>query len=255
MNLPLNFEEWSLRMAMIEEFTQSGNWLFRWRSYLPVILLVIVMSAMFFHRHLLSGNAWLWSISCLLISAIGELIRIYVVGHSADNTSGRNTKEQIADTVNTTGAYSLMRHPLYFANFLMWIGLGLFTRMWWINILFCLGYWIYYERIMFAEESFLRDKFGDAYLEYSKKTPPFFPLYLSRWQSPKLNFRWKKAIRQEISSFYALIFSFTILTVYRNFLILHKFFLSRTWMIFFISGTVIYLILRFLKKQTRTLQD
>ncbi len=242
-------------MAMIEEFRDTGNWLFRWRSYLPVVLILVVMICMFFRRQTMIQNPWQWNLFCVVISAIGEAIRMYVVGHSADNTSGRNTKKQVADAINVTGAYSMIRHPLYFANFLMWLGLGLFTRMWWINIIFCLGYWLYYERIMFAEESFLREKFGEAYLEYSKTTPPFLPLYWSRWQSPSLKFRWKKALRQEISSFYAMIISFVVLVIYQNYLVLHIFSLSLSWIIFFSIGTVIYLVLRFLKKKTNVLSN
>jgi protein-S-isoprenylcysteine O-methyltransferase Ste14 len=242
-------------MALSEEFTRTGNWLFRWRSYLPVVLLVVVMIAMFTARKDMIQNQWPWSLLCLFISALGEAIRIFVVGYSADNTSGRNTKKQIADVLNTTGAYSLIRHPLYFANFLMWLGLGLFTRMWWINVVFSLCYWLYYERIMYAEESFLRDKFGAAYLEYSKTTPPFLPLFWSRWQTPSLKFRWKKVLRKELSSFYAMIISFFILALYRNYLIFHTIILSRSWVLFFLIGTLLYLVLRFLKKKTNVLSS
>jgi protein-S-isoprenylcysteine O-methyltransferase Ste14 len=240
-------------MALIEEFTKTGNWLFRWRSYLPIVLIIIVMISMYFHRNDMIQNPWQWNVFCLLLSAIGEVTRMYVVGHSPDNTSGRNTKKQIADVLNTTGAYSLIRHPLYFANFLMWLGLGLFTRMWWINVVFCLGYWLYYERIMFAEESFLRNKFADTYLEYSKITPPFLPIFWKRWQSPGLKFRWKKVLRKELSSFYAMVLSFVILVVYQNYLVLHRFTISRSWVILFVIGTMIYIALRILKKCTKVL--
>jgi protein-S-isoprenylcysteine O-methyltransferase Ste14 len=240
-------------MAMIEELRDTGNWLFRWRGYLPIVLIAVVMIAMYLSKDNIIQNPWQWSVFCIFISSLGEAIRMYVVGHSPDNTSGRNTKKQIADVLNTSGAYSLMRHPLYFANFLMWLGLGLFTRMWWINVVFCLSYWLYYERIMFAEEAFLREKFGEAYLDYSKTTPPFLPVYWNRWQIPSLSFRWKKVFRKELSSFYAMIISFVILALYQNYLVLHTLILSRFWIIFFITGTLLYLVLRFLKKKTKVL--
>lgn len=111
-------------MALIEEFTKTGNWLFRWRSYLPVVLISLVMFSMYLNRAALLPGNWQWAAICLFISSVGEGIRIFVVAHSASRTSGRNVKRQIAESLNTTGAYSLIRHPLYFANFLMWIGLG-----------------------------------------------------------------------------------------------------------------------------------
>ena len=33
-------------MALREELRKQGNWLFRWRSYLPLIMIVIVLLAM-----------------------------------------------------------------------------------------------------------------------------------------------------------------------------------------------------------------
>ena len=33
------------------------------------------------------------------------------------NTSGRNTHDQVADSLNTSGIYSIVRHPLYVGNF------------------------------------------------------------------------------------------------------------------------------------------
>lgn len=117
-------------MALQEEFENSGVWLFRWRSYLPLAL-------------------------------IG--IRIFTIGHTSKRTSGRNTKRQIADTLNTTGIYSVVRHPLYLGNFFMFLGVMLFAHLWWLLLIYILVFWLYYERIMFAEEAFLRKNFGDEY--------------------------------------------------------------------------------------------
>jgi len=83
---------------------------------------------------------------------LGLFIRAYAVGHTPANTSGRNTKEQLADELNTTGIYSMVRHPLYLGNFFMWLGAAVLTKNGWFIVAFILLYWIYYERIMFAEE-------------------------------------------------------------------------------------------------------
>ena len=32
-------------MALIEEMDRSGNWLFRWRSYLPFVFLPLIVTA------------------------------------------------------------------------------------------------------------------------------------------------------------------------------------------------------------------
>jgi len=102
-----------------------------------------------------------------LISLCGLAIRVYTVGHTPANTSGRNTAGQLAESLNTTGIYSLVRHPLYLGNFFMWLGVALLIANFWFVIAFVFAYWIYYERIMFAEEQFLRTKFGPTYVEWA----------------------------------------------------------------------------------------
>ena len=74
-------------MALVHEFEKSGNWLFRRRSWLPVILIV----AGIFIMYLTNRQAILFNIRkelvFLIISLFGEAIRIYTVGFVPANTS------------------------------------------------------------------------------------------------------------------------------------------------------------------------
>jgi len=88
------------------------------------------------------------------VSLFGQAIRVYTVGFTPKNTSGRNTiNGQLADELNVTGIYSVIRHPLYLGNFFMWLGPVLFIRSGWCIIVFGLVYWLYYERIMLQKSS------------------------------------------------------------------------------------------------------
>ena len=138
---------------------------------------------------------------CLSITLTGFGIRIYTVGYSPENTSGRNTKSQIADELNTKGIYSVVRHPLYVGNFLMWFGVALLTQNTWFILAFIFMYWVYYERIMFAEEQFLRKKFGKYYLQWAGITPAFIPNF-KRYQRSGSRFQIKKVLKQEKTGFF-----------------------------------------------------
>ena len=207
-------------MALRHELRAQGDILFRYRSYLPV---VTILPALYLYVagdrsviHVPEAHRLAYELCCLAVALLGELVRIKAVGHSADNTSGRNTTEgQLADSINSTGLYSTLRHPLYLGNYLMWLGLAGLTQHLWFMLVFTAFYWLYYERIMFAEEEFLIGKFEDAYLAWSKRTPAFIPKF-SQWTKPKLPFSWPKVIRQEKASILNLFLVFFAFQVARS---------------------------------------
>src|SRR5689334_21586787 len=83
----------------------------------------------------------------------------------------------------TTGMYSLVRHPLYLGNYFLWLGVVLVSRVWWAPVLAILVFWLCYERIMFAEEAYLRQQFGDAFGEWAQRTPAVLPAF-THWRPP-----------------------------------------------------------------------
>lgn len=187
-------------MALQEELEIQGNFLFKYRGYLPLLILVfgfIVFYQTYPKSEFSDDEYLLYQFICLAVGLFGVLIRAYTVGHTPKNTSGRNTSEgQIADELNSTGIYSTVRHPLYVGNFFMWLGVTMLTQNFWFTVAFVFMYWVYYERIMFAEEQFLRGKFGDVYLKWAAQTPAFIPSY-SKFSAPKYSFNIKKVLRNE----------------------------------------------------------
>jgi protein-S-isoprenylcysteine O-methyltransferase Ste14 len=206
-------------MALKKELKKQGLWLFRYRGVLPLIIMP-VGALLYFKTKMHPGIFILESPSyetyyelfCLFISLIGFGIRFYTVGYSARNTSGRNTKEQVADTLNTTGLYSIVRHPLYLGNFFVALGPVLLPGNLWFIITFCLIYFIYYERIMFSEEQFLKKKFGNMYTDWAKKVPAFIPGF-REFRQPEISFSWKKVIKQEKNGLAAIFLVFCCLDI------------------------------------------
>lgn len=93
----------------------------------------------------------------------------------------------------------------------MWLGVALLIANFWFLITFVLAYWIYYERIMFAEEQFLRSKFGITYMEWANRVPAFIPIFnLKKFVKPQFAFSWKKVLKKEKNGLAAtfLIFAF-----------------------------------------------
>jgi hypothetical protein len=185
------------------------------------------------------------------VSMFGEVIRILTVGFAPKNTSGRNTVNgQLADELNVTGIYSILRHPLYLGNFFMWLGPVLFLRSIGFTIVFGLIYWLYYERIMFAEEQFLRKKFGDIYDKWSETVSSFIP-FTFNFIAPKLPFSIKKVLKGEYNSFINIFGIFTLLDLFRNYFLSERIYLTDMWIYLFIGAGVIWLTLRTIHKQTK----
>jgi protein-S-isoprenylcysteine O-methyltransferase Ste14 len=242
-------------MALINEMKNQGEMLFRWRSYFPMIFLAMLIFAMIGTSRPDDAVYWhfSWKILCLIIAFLGQFVRVFTVGFVLRNTSGRNTREQKAEALNTTGIYSTVRHPLYLGNFFAGLGIALFPGIWWLALIYALSFWVYYERIMFAEESFLRGKFGETYEEWATQTPAFWPK-LSRLTKPELTFSLRTVLRREYPGFFAIVFAFTLLEVIEKLFSGGSLMPGPFWVKFFLTGLVLYLTLLTLKRKTRLLK-
>lgn len=243
-------------MALREDFEKQGAWFFKWRSYLPFVCMPIVLLALrksgYIERVYGDTVDLIWGFLCFGFSLIGFAIRILVAGYVPRGTSGRNTQSQVAETLNTTGMYSVVRNPLYLGNFFMVMGAVLFIQVWWLALIVTVGFWIYYERIVFTEEEFLRKKFGSLFLDWAEKTPFIVPR-LKNWQKPSLPFALKTVLRREFSTFFSLVCTFTFLDFATNLCAKGKFGLRSSWAIVFAIGFLTYFTLLFLKKKTKVL--
>lgn len=244
-------------MALKNEFRTQGDFLFKYRSYLPLVILLAALLVYFFQDfHFIDSNKTVWELVCLVIALVGLLIRVITIGYSGDNTSGRNTAEgQIADEVNRTGPYATVRHPLYVGNYFMWLGLAMFTQNIWFIVAFTFLYWVYYERIMYAEETFLIDKYGSDYTDWSAVTPAFIPA-LGQWTKPKYQFSWRKVIRQEKAGILNLFLICFLFVAGREYLGDQTFLtIDRHWFYFLIGALLWYVIVKLIQKTTKVLNS
>jgi protein-S-isoprenylcysteine O-methyltransferase Ste14 len=239
---------------MIEELEAHGQWLFRWRSYLPLALFAAAFAMLGqFHYpwndHFLDE---LWEVFCLLIGFVGLGIRGLTVGFVPQNTSGRNTRRQVADTLNTTGMYSIVRNPLYLGNFFVGLAVVLYFRWWWFTLIYLLAFLAYYERIIFAEEAFLREKFGAEYMSWASRTPAFWPRPWL-WRPPEMTFSFRTVIRREYQSAFGLIMALFAAEELTEWYMGHGWHIDAMWLAIVAAGAVAYLVIRFLHKCTSVL--
>jgi protein-S-isoprenylcysteine O-methyltransferase Ste14 len=243
-------------MALIHSLEDEGNWLFKRRGFIPIVLFALAIPAVFFTDYSAMSESFIAFINytAALISVAGFAVRAYTIGTTPRGTSGRNTDKQVAEQLNTSGIYSVVRHPLYLGNYLMWIGIVLFTKNFAFTVIVSLLYWIYYERIMFAEERFLEKKFGNTYLEWSKKVPAFIPRSTGFIKS-EVSFSLKSVLRREYSGVLATVIGFVYVEILIGYFQWGVFHVGEKFLIALAVSAIAALVLRSMKHYTKMLSE
>lgn len=238
-------------MMLRERLERDGEWLFRQRGYLPVLVLLPALTLVLRSGYPLGSAARhdLWMTFCALVAFAGQIIRFLTIAHVPRQTSGRNRREQVAESLNTQGAYSLVRNPLYFGNSLSWLGLAAVPcspSLWFVVLVV---FFLYHERVIYREEAFLEKKFGDQFRTWAARTPAFFP-NLRNWQPPSFGFSFRYALGREAEGFFLVILGLAILDTLVRSAAENHFHASPAWWIATGLVALAFTVLRWLRKHT-----
>lgn len=236
-------------MTLRDRLEREGSVLFKWRSYTPLLPLVAVLIW-------LVGNArshdrgLTWGLVCLGIGLLGVAVRVVTVGYAPKGSSGRTTDVPRASVLNTSGPYSVVRHPLYLGNFLMWLSVGCFAGVWPLAVICALLFLLQYERIALVEESVLRQHFGESFEKWALRTPAFVPNPLL-WRRPVTSFSWSTAIGRERSGLLGLTASFALLDMVKLASATGRVALSGPWLTMLGVTAAFYIVLAVQRSVTR----
>lgn len=243
-------------MALIDTLEKEGNWLFKWRGQMPIVLFAIVVPPLYivnpyFFSPRIRGVLLVGSVAMCIL---GQVIRAITVGTTPRGTSGRNRDQQEAESLNTKGIYSVVRHPLYVGNYLMWAGIALFTLSFSYVIIMSLLFWLFYERIIFAEERYLDKKFGDEFRDWASRVPAFLPSS-GDYRPSGIPFSLKTVLRREYSGILAAVVGFIYVSVLRRHATIEIWHITNgeLWIL---GATLMFTVsLRVIKKTTTWLEE
>ena len=243
-------------MRMAEYLTDRGNWLFRWRSFTPLLLVPLLWLEKGAFHYPMGSHDWdlAYEFTCFTVALAGLLVRVKTIGHVPKGTSGRNSKSQKASVLNTTGMYSAVRNPLYLGNCLVLLGITLMTQSWELVLINSLLFALAYLPIILREEEFLMEQFGRAYQEYAASVPCLIPK-LNLWRAPDLPFNLRTVLRREHDTWISTVAAFVFLEYLREYVISQELAIDWPWTLLGASGVVIWLILKMLKKHTTLLVE
>lgn len=197
-----------------------GGWLFRRRGKLqiPFALMIIVFIRPQYPFH----SRWIYELTDIigyLVMVGGLALRVWVVGFRKSGTSGRSRDMKTSELI-TDGAYAYVRNPLYLGNIGIAFGLMIIFLNPWL-ILFFSAFLLHYYLIIRAEEEYLTQQFGSAYLTYKRNTPRLIPAVgKERRNPPARKFDWNQVVKKEKDLFLGVILGPILIRIYED--ILHE---------------------------------
>jgi protein-S-isoprenylcysteine O-methyltransferase Ste14 len=145
-----------------------GAWLFRHRTLLPLPIAAAILAI----PAPPVSNPLLLMTSGVLVTGIGEAIRVWAVHHIG--AISRTRSDRIGPLVDS-GPFAIVRNPLYLGNIALWAGFALTARVVWLVPVIVVLLAAEYHAIVRWEERLLESRLGGAYREYVARVPRWAP--------------------------------------------------------------------------------
>ena len=194
---------------------KTGDFLFKYRNLLfPLLLVVLFASYKTVHEYNGSEEAEdIKDVVAILIVAAGLIIRGAVIGFKYIKRGGLN-KKVYAEKLVTDGFFGLCRNPLYVGNLTIYFGVLLMHGSPMVLAIGMAGFLFIYTAIVAAEEFFLRNEFGQAYVDYCRDVPRWGIRFLNfRKATQGMQFNWKRALIKDYGTIVNAVIAVSLLSL------------------------------------------
>jgi protein-S-isoprenylcysteine O-methyltransferase Ste14 len=242
-------------VKLLDQIPRSGDWLFRWRGQLPLLMLPLFLLGLIDAKlpASLPPALRIWQFVSLAIAVAGLGLRVVAIGTAPAGTSERSTTNPRASELRTTGLYSVVRHPLYLGNTLTAVGFACFTTVWYLPVVVGLLGILYHERIAAREEVFLESRFGGEFLRWADRVPAMVPR-LSGYLRSTTPFAWRRVVGREFHGLFVIGSVLFVLDLARSGLATGRLVFDAFWTGLFVATAAVFVVCAVLKKTTRLLE-
>ena len=170
-----------------------GEFFFRFRNAIfPVAFLLVFLSGpRIFADPLVAAAAG------FAITLLGQLVRILTIGLRYVIRGGRHRRVYAEDLV-TDGLFAHCRNPMYVGNLLILVGVAVASNSWICVTVAIPLFTFVYVAIVAAEERYLREKFGEGFVKYTRDVPRWIPrLRGLRATLAESQFHWRRVLVKE----------------------------------------------------------
>lgn len=176
-----------------------GNLLFSYRDYLfPLLFLLLLLTTTPTLPFGSERLEWWLNLLGIVVVLVGQGCRALAIGFVDNIRRGGHQKRIAANALLRSGLFAHTRNPLYLGDLLIVCGLVLIASCQWWYLFVLPGFVGVYWAIVLAEEDFLRQKFGQDYVNYCQTVNRFVPKFTGLYQSlAGCSFNWKRVARKE----------------------------------------------------------
>lgn len=195
-----------------------GTFFFRYRNALFPLTFVLLFFGgtlpVFKNEHIKT-----WEIIIgVIVTLSGQILRALTIGLAYIKRGGKK-KQVYAGKLVQEGIFAHCRNPLYLGNILILAGVGIAANSL-PFVLFGIPFFLFaYLAIIFAEEDYLRKKFGQEFKDYCKRVNRFIPTFSGLGSTIKsIEFHWKRLIVKEYATPFTWIMGMTFLIMKEKYL-------------------------------------
>lgn len=145
------------------------SFLVRNRTRVGLALFLALLPALFFVQHPWPEETYVDFVldsAGYMLAIAGVLGRLWCTLYIGGNKH---------ETLQRTGPYSVVRHPLYVSNLLLGLALAALSENPIVLFVVVAYFWIQYRSTIRHEEAALEATFGESYREYARTVPCFIP--------------------------------------------------------------------------------
>jgi protein-S-isoprenylcysteine O-methyltransferase Ste14 len=195
-----------------------GNFLFRYRNQaFPTLILLLFLASP--PPREIWGSATLAGVVdviAVLIALSGLMLRGTVIGYAYIKRGGLH-KKVYAKNLVTEGMFGICRNPLYFGNVLIYAGVFLMHGNPWVVLIGVVSFLFMYQCIVYAEEDYLQNKFGDGYKAYCADVSRWLPRFGNFAKAIEgMSFNLNRVIGRDYLTIAATLIALTVVELYEH---------------------------------------
>ena len=228
--------------------------LLRSRRYVPMLMFPLIGLALIrfdwpfgsyeFHQ--------IWEMYCLALSFLGLAIRAAAGGNALHDRLQAQSVTTRRQPLNTSGIYSIVRHPRYVGDFFIGLGVVLVPFAIWLPLVYSVAFCLYYARVMNVDEKLLRAKAGSSFDRWASVTPAYFPR-IGKWRPSEYPFSFRSFLLREHKGILLIIALHSSIEWGEHWILEQRILTEAFWILLVAMGLATYITAKVLERQSPAL--